>query len=133
MNRVFRGAFVLASALLAGSVAAQPVERPLVDNKAYVDEGGDSHRCGDYFVVETKAFGEFEVSELHVAFELGEGVATSILYSRDIAVMLDDSKSTPVLLMKRENHDLEKDTVKLSHAAYEEAKECLPAPGEAKS
>ena len=133
MNKAFSSAFSLL-ALLSGSLAAaQPVERPLVDNTTYANPSGPHERCGDYFVVETKTFGTFEVSELHIAFSLGEAVATSILYSRDFLVAIDDSKATPVLLMKRENHDLEKDTVKLSHAAYEDAKECLPAPGDAKS
>lgn len=133
MKRILSGAFILVStlsALVTAQSESEPVERSLVDSEGYVTESGDQTRCGDYFVLETKKYGDFEVSEVHVVFELGDGIATSILYSNDFDVVVDESKSTPVLLMKRENPSLEKDTVKLSTAAYEEAKECLPPLGD---
>ena len=128
MNRVVCSVFILSLMLAAELVSVQAVERTLVDSNDYVNVSGPHTRCGDYFVLETKKFGEFEAKEIHVVFELENGVATSILYPRDVTVVLDESKPEPVLLMKRENPDLDKDTLRLSQASYDEAKDCLPAP-----
>jgi hypothetical protein len=108
--------------------ATQAMETPLVDSNEYINVSGPHTRCSEFFLLETKQIGEFEVKEVHVAYEIDSGVATSILYFRDLAVVIDESRETPVLLLKRANPELDKDMIRLSQAAYDEAEACLPAP-----
>ena len=123
--------------ILALSVVTVPIiavkgisageEKVLVDSGGVVADDGSRTRCGKYFVLETKQYGDFEVKQLHVAFELESGVAIAALYYSDVTVSLDETKTTPVLLQKRDNPE-KKDAITLSEAAFQEAKACLPAP-----
>ena len=107
-----------------------PSEYDLAEvDEAYVDATGTKTRCGKYFILETKTYGELEVKQLHVSYAIATGIAMSSMYYPDVEVVLDDTKSIPRLLLKRENPELEKDRIMLSEAQYEEAKECVPPPG----
>lgn len=119
--------FVLRT-LRFGRGQPEPKENVLTDTKEYVTASGPHTRCGKYFVLETKKYGEFEVKQVHVAYLISSGVAVLGLYYSDLAVVFDEAKRTPALLQKRENPGLQKDTIRLSRAAYEEAKACLPPP-----
>jgi hypothetical protein len=121
---------VLLGMLPFASGQSEPVERVLADTKEYVTVSGAHTRCGKYFVFETTKYGEFEVKQVRVAYVIPTGIAVRGLYYNDLAVVLDEARKTPVLLQKRENPGLEKDTIELSRAAYEEAKACLPPPAE---
>ena len=79
-------------------------------------------------VVTDRQYGDFEVKQLHVAFDVDSGVATATLYYSDVEISLDETKTTPVLLQKRDNPESNKDTIKLSETAFEDAKACLPPP-----
>ncbi len=100
----------------------------LIDTEGVVTDDESRTRCGKYFVLETKQYGDFEVKQLHVAFDLDSGVAIATLYYSDVEISLDETKTTPVLLQKRDNPELNKDTIKLSETAFENAKACLPPP-----
>ena len=127
--------FLSIAALSVLAVHAMPVaggstgqEKILTDTEGVIPVDESRTRCGSYFVLETKAYGEFEVKQLHIAFGLESGVAVATLYYSDVEVSLDDTKTTPVLLQKRDNPELSKDTIKLSETAFEDAKDCLPPP-----
>lgn len=130
--------------LLAGPVAAagspagpapqeaQATEKVLTDSTGLVPANEPQTRCGKFFILETRKYGDFEVKQVHVAYLIPSGVAVMGLYYSDLKVVIDESKTTPVLLEKRENPSLQKDTLKLSKSAYEQAKACIPPPEEAK-
>ena len=125
--------FVSIVALSVLTVPAIPVEgvasgqeKVLIDTEGIVTDDESRTRCGKYFVLETKQYGDFEVKQLHVAFDLGSGVAIATLYYSDVEISLDETKTTPVLLQKRDDPELNKDTIKLSETAFEDAKACLP-------
>jgi len=95
----------------------------------YVGASGTLTRCGKYFLLETKTYGALEVQRLHFSYTIDEdGVAMASKNYRDLDVVIDDTKSTPTLMLKWENPDLEKDRLELSGALYEETKTCVPPP-----
>lgn len=125
--------FFLVTFFLAATVALSSSQTELkrhslakVDD-AYVDGTGELTRCGPYFVLETRKYGEHEVKQLHVCYEISEGrVAVASKDYRDVEVVVDDSKATPTLILKQENPGLEKNRLELSSASYDEAKSCVP-------
>lgn len=124
-----------ATPLLLGapSIAAgqtEPVEKVLADSTDHMELTGAQVRCGKYFVLESRDFSGFQVKQVHVVLPLSSNVALVSLYYNDIQTVLDESKDSPVLLRMKDESGRETDVVRLSKASFDEAKECLPPPGE---
>ena len=121
--------FLMTAAALSGAQTATKGHELIEVDEAYVGATGTLTRCGKYFLLETKKYDAFEVKQVHFSYGIpGGGVAMASKNYRDLEVIIDDTKATPTLLLKRENSGLEKDRLELSDASYEQAKACLPPP-----
>lgn len=117
-----------AAALLEAQTATKGHELTEVD-EADLGATGTLTRCGAYVFLETRKYGELEVKQVHFAYTFAEGgVALISKNYRDFEVVIDDSRTKPKLILKRENPGLEKDRLELSHDSYQKAKGCVPSP-----
>jgi len=129
---IFCGACLFSTVVALSQTPAAPKEHELTEiDEDYVDTSGTLTRCGKYFLLESKTYGELEVKQVHLCYAIADGgVALSSKNYRDLEVVIDDTKSEPALLLKWENPGLEKDRLELSEALYQKAKVCLPPPSE---
>lgn len=127
-------AAIIALTVGAPSVAtgqSEPTEVILLETANHISMTDAHTRCGKYFVLETHTYGETEVKQVHVVMPMSTAnVALVGLYYNDVHTIIDESKDTPVLLRKKDESGREADELRLSRAEFEEAKACLPPPGE---
>ena len=116
---------------LVESGQSEPVESILQETADHVEQDDTRVRCGKYFVLESRTFSGYEVKQVHVVLPLSsDSVALVGLYYSDIQTTLDESKDSPVLLRMKDASGKATEEVRLSKAAFAEAKGCLPPPGE---
>lgn len=129
---IFGTACLLSTAAALAATQADGKGHELAEvDEAYVNATGTLTRCGEYFLLETKSYGEVEVKQLHLTYALdGGGVAMEAKPYRTLEVVIDDAKETPTLHLKWENPGLENDRLELSRTSYEEARACVPPPRE---
>ena len=131
------GCFLLTSTVhvvgapLVASGQSEPVENTLQETADRIEASESRTRCGKYFVLESRTFSGYEVKQVHVVLPLSsDSVALVGLYYSDIQTTLDESKDSPVLLRMKDASGKATEEVRLSKAAFAEAKGCLPPPGE---